>query len=496
MTSVEEIYKEMKQILFSIRTDIAVNPGTVTSDSVLSPVSYIMYKERVNLEFVFAMQALALIRELLLNQTALEEIANIRNITIDELKDVISDFLDKIGENYGVFRDPQTTATGFEFFGRIDPLTSNITIPSGTEVKTLDEKYYKTTADVTMFVTGSYYDPESNLYIIQAPIEASSDGIEGNTAIGTITSLITAIAGITSVFNKENVENGKDEESDLDFIDRLQAVLSGHNYGTKVGYKRMVLDNFSNVKDVYVAGPGDALMIRDQGFSGMLDLWILLDDDNKRTQVSQFVNAYNIKHGVYDGVLLDYNPTYSDGLIVDPTTVGVMNKDTTSGIFNSFAERSYVWFNQLPVPPGLSFTIEYEYDDQIEEIQNFVNLDDNAILGTIKDKAYAFRFTVLVRKAIRKNINIGATITVLSGFDANTVIADTQNNILNYINALKLGDPLAQSDIINVIEDTAGVNFVQLPLSTFNFVGSSGEVDLLEVKSNEYIRGLNIIIGV
>jgi phage-related baseplate assembly protein len=95
----------------------------------------------------------------------------------------------------------------------------------------------------------------------------------------------------------------------------------------------------------------------------------------------------------------------------------------------------------------------------------------------------------LVKMAIKKLVNISVTINILPGFDSAIVISNCQDNINNFVADLGLGDNLAQSDIVGILENTEGVDNVNLPLNLFNFSGEiSAEVDDLTVEKNEYIR--------
>jgi len=488
--SIESVYNDIKNKLLSIRTDIVVNPGSVISDSFITPTAYVLNKNRVLQDYVKALQSLFTIQILLNSEAALEEIASIELKTVDDVKIDLANFINKIGDNYKLSRFPAVATTGIVYMGRIDPPSQDITIPVGTQIQTLDNKVYKVTQEIIMETPGTdLYDAESNLYVVAVPVEAVESGINGNTVSGTVTQFINSISGLNYVFNKDNFTNGYDEETDDAFIERIKNKLSGNNFGTKNGYKSLILDNFRDVKDVLVVVAGDELMERDvSSYGGAVDIWVL--EETLTVQNTETVNEFNLYEGGQDGFIFSKQPIST--LISAPPTASV--EPDTGALAHSYADRTAVIFG---TSPSLPFEITYSYYPLIEEIQNFLQQDEYAILGNTIKKANAVEDMALVKKAIERLINVSATITTLPNFDINEVISNTTTNILNFITNLGLGDDLSQSDIVGVIENTAGVDSVEIPFDIFNFVEETvAQVNQLEVEANEYIRANDITINV
>lgn len=487
--SIESVYNDLKNKLLSIRKDIAVNPGSVTSDSFLTPPAYVLNKNRVLLDYVKGLQTLFTIQSLLNNEEALREIAEVELKTIDDVRNDLSNFIDKIGDNYRLSRFSAVSATGVVYMGRIDPPSQNITIPSGTQIRTLDNKIYKTTQEVIMTTPGTnLYDVESNLYVVAVPVKAEAEGSEGNTVSGTITEFINNISGLNYVFNKDNFTNGTDEETDTLFIQRIKTQLSGNNVGTINGYKRIILNNFRDVKDVIVVTAGDSLMERDvSSYGGFVDVWVL--EETLPTTVTGTITEFNISVGGQDGYIFEKQPFNS--LISSPANSLIV--EDIDALSHSYADRTSIVFSSLP---SLPFEVVYTYSALIQEIQEFLQQDEYAVLGNTVKRANAVEDMVLIKKAIRRNIDIVATITVLPNFNVNETISKTQDNILNYVSKLGLGEKLSQSDIIGVVENTTGVDSVNIPFDTFNFVEeTTAQVNELQIERNEYIRIENININ-
>lgn len=494
MATIVEIYNELKNNLLSVRRDLAVNPGSSISDSFLGPTSYVLYKNRVSLDYNKALQTLFTIQLLLANDSAIEVIANAELKTTDEVISDITDFIDKIADNYRLTRYPAVNANGFVSFGRIDPPSQNITIPAGTQIKTAENKQYTTTETVVMNTTDTdLYDAESNLYIVQVPVEANEAGIIGNTLSGTITQFINNIAGLNYVFNRDAFANGLDEENNDSLIERIKVRLSGNTFGTLDGYKNLILNNFRTVRDILVVSSGDPLMQRNSGLGGAVDIWVL--DESAPTVVVENGVSFNYKEGPYDAYIFNNQPLAE--VLISPNPF--YNVADTGELAHSYVQNAGVYFyppgSGGPVPP-LDFT--YSYYAIIPAIQEFLNLPENAILGNTIKKENAIESMALVKKAIEKPVNIAATITLSTGpnINATTVIAQCQTAIADYVANLLLGESLNQSDIIGILENVPGVNGAVTPINNFNFVGEIiAQVNILTVERNEYIRANSINVS-
>jgi hypothetical protein len=244
------------------------------------------------------------------------------------------------------------------------------------------------------------------------------------------------------------------------------------------------MDNFRTIKDVEVIPAGDSLMLRDNGSGGMIDIYVLTDDASTSV-TSSFGTTNTIDDGTgYRGVFLPLEPVDENVAITVPAT-GFLYKDTGE-LKGSYAEKSITYFTSAP---SGTFDVTYNYFSIIKQLQDFIKTSTYAILGNTIVQKNAVEDIALVKMAIKKLVNISVTINILPGFDSAIVISNCQDNINNFVADLGLGDNLAQSDIVGILENTEGVDNVNLPLNLFNFSGEiSAEVDDLTVEKNEYIR--------
>ena len=115
------------------------------------------------------------------------------------------------------------------------------------------------------------------------------------------------------------------------------------------------------------------------------------------------------------------------------------------------------------IPNGATVLISYEHDENftvtyltnliVSTTQNAVNLQKHATAD------------VVVKDAIPAALVIEATVVTKQGREPSAVDTDLRTNLTNFFGNLRLGDPVRQSDIIDVIEQTNGVSYVVVPLS-------------------------------
>lgn len=121
-------------------------------------------------------------------------------------EDMPSDLLTVAASDFGVDRKPSVKAKGeVTFTGQVGLL-----IPKDTQVRTVDGVYFKTIEDVILTVGTA-----------KTIVEAELGGISGNVATGEIDTVTGDLAGVLSVTNKKEFDNGVDVESDSSLLQRV-----------------------------------------------------------------------------------------------------------------------------------------------------------------------------------------------------------------------------------------------------------------------------------
>lgn len=142
------------------------------------------------------------------------------------------------------------SASGTVRFSTGGPLaTTAIIVPAGTVVRVPGtSQSYATQADATISVGSSYVD---------VLVAAETAGLAGNTTAGTVTELVSAVSGVTSVTNPAPFVNGRDAETDDERRIRFQGYIASLARGTKAaieyGAKTATVTDSAGTITEYVA---------------------------------------------------------------------------------------------------------------------------------------------------------------------------------------------------------------------------------------------------
>jgi len=115
------------------------------------------------------------------------------------------------------------------------------------------------------------------------------------------------------------------------------------------------------------------------------------------------------------------------------------------------------------IPNGATVLLSYEHDENFT-----VTYTTNLIVSLTQDAVDADKHAtadVVAKDALPVPLDIEATVITIQGREPSTVDTDLRTNLTNYFNNLRLGDPVRQSDIIDLIERTEGVSYVVVPLT-------------------------------
>jgi hypothetical protein len=476
------VYSRLRQAILEKRDDLATQVGSVIHDVFLTPVATELTKLENNRIFVSDMQSLQRISEILDDTAYLETVAASLNLTVAELRAVISTIIEGFATNYGLGRKAASYATGFVYVYTYDRPTSDLTVPVGTHFRAPDTGVdYVSTKDVTLLVASvdSYYDADLAAYALQVPVQAATAGTIGNVADGAITLKVSSIP-FSYVTNKIPITNAHDTETDQELITRIQTKLMGNNSATAVGYRNLILDN-TDINDCLVVGAGDPYMYRDNGYGGMVDIYIRGEALVEVTESHAATELISI--GGHKYLPVDKQPIRSVSNLTingdsvnteDITTYTAENTDFVT--VGSIYERTYVRHADLDIAAG-TISITYQYDSKPEEIQNWINDPSRKILGS----------NVLIKAAAKVPVKISFDIIVKPGYNKATVATSIQSTIFNAINLYYMGQKVEQSDIIALAYTVSGLDTIMLPMSVFNRKSESDTaVNIIEITAREY----------
>jgi uncharacterized phage protein gp47/JayE len=115
------------------------------------------------------------------------------------------------------------------------------------------------------------------------------------------------------------------------------------------------------------------------------------------------------------------------------------------------------------IPNGVEIEVVYDYGEILT-----ITYESNPLVQIAQDKVNVSRHVtadVLVKQVLETKIDLDISVVLETGTDTLTATSDIRTSLSNEFNKLKLGQGLAQSDIIRAIEEVNNVKSVVVPLT-------------------------------
>lgn len=476
---------KVRQRILANRKDISTLPGSVAGDLFVVPQALSDVQQFAVIYYDSASHSVIDLLALKANSTTLALLATALDVTVQDILTDISAQLDKLGANVGLERLQPTKSVGAALLGRVDLLTTDITVPVGTVARSSNGRTYTTTAAVTVLAAqaATYFNTELQLFVIEAPAEATLAGSAGNAPAGTLVALVTPVAGLPQVTNTSVFDGGRDLESDEDFgariLDRWQALGAV----TKAG----VVSNATEIGGVvstYLATPGNPLATRGVGTA---DLFI---KDVVPMEVTETFAAYNSPLFA-DGLRPSTQPVI--GIVSTSSGTPFLQRDFSTAISRSVRAQDAIRFSTAPTFP---VTVTYLVNKKVQDVQNIYadgTLSPLTYREPLTDLA-AIQTTLLVREAPVLSVDYTVSITVLPGFNKAQVIAVVRSNLAAYSSGLGLGQEVFEADLNEIVEQTTGVLRLTGEPSKFAPTNESGVRNSIKPAANQYVSLVNVNI--
>ena len=127
-----------------------------------------------------------------------------------------------------------------------------------------------------------------------------------------------------------------------------------------------------------------------------------------------------------------------------------------------------------------NFTVIYVINDLLQQLQKTVNTQRHVTAD------------VLVKQSINNEIDIETTIQLDQGATKDTTDPDVRTNVSTELNTKLVGQGTAQSDMINAIDSTDGVDFQVLPLARMGYADGSRKLRESVLSANVRLGTLDI----
>jgi uncharacterized phage protein gp47/JayE len=450
----EEIIERLQRSIQETDSEVDVTYGPV-KDIVIDPMSEELRLVNDNIYHVSRIQSL---------------------LNVDEMDEIE---LDNLAYNWLIVRKLGTYATGTIWFQSATSPGFDVEIPLNTVVATggdENEPVQFVTTEVKVFQSSykdSYYNAGEDVYELGVPIRAISIGSNGNVAAGNINILSSSVLSFTKVVNKEVTYGGSDKETNAQMAQRLSLALMGIEKASVQGLELWFEEN-EGIIDASVIDAQDPLMVREE--AGAVDVAIIGTDFREAQQIT----IYNGLEIVFDNQpvksvvsVIGTNGEYKEGV------EWVFVEDTTSVYARSVRAISKLEWRAIDTLPdmGENLTITYQYDKKVIDMQQLIEEDDNRFLAD-----------VLVKSADKVNIEMALRIKAYSGFNQSNVRDAVEAALYSFVNTLKLGDDVEQSDLVFEARKVAGVDNVEIPFIQLKIDGEGSGTSDISIRKDQYAR--------
>lgn len=366
--------------------------------------------------------------------------------------------------NGGVTRLGNSAASGAVLILTRTDTTGVLVVPAGTTYGRSDNpslQYVQTSAVTFLVGEATKGDPSAG-YV---PVQCAQLGVTGNCPTGTIDTILSGPAGLTSVFQAVTLGGGQARESDEAFRLRallyLQSYMNG-NQQAALRYLALTYQSTGGVRARHAAIYFEPLTL-----PGYVEL--VVDDGSAfagQTRAGTAVTG-TIDNGQRQ-ILLE-GPIADDNL---PVTALTVNGSAPSSVYWSLLqEGGEFWFDAGSVSNGDTFAINSYtvYTGFIAELQA-------VILGTFPSPLTGFGWAaagcrVRVMPPTQNLVRFSLNIVVVSGADPVSVGVSCETVITEYCQGLAPGKPFLLMDAYAALRSSVP----DLVNATFNALNTSGQ---------------------
>lgn len=395
--------------------------------------------------------------------------------------------LEEFVANERIFRlpgSPSSVMVTFYKHGRPNsPCTVRANHPVGTmaDEETGRSITFVTSAAVTLPAepqASAFWNPVTRRY--EVSVMATSTEVGEITKVGPnrITRSIRPLTGFDGVTNTQRAWGGRGQETAVELVARYLVSLMGTVPATVSGIAKTILTEHRDVLDHLVVFGGDPQLTRASSDAGAVDVHIL-------GNVDAVVREQGIYLGVGQKIYLKSSPlneivsvTNGDGSETYLSDTDFYQGTDAPGLAGSVRARDFIVFrHDAIVKPNVGDPVQITYTR-------------NALIPALqtawRDRAKEVPGRDLLFRAARQvNIVFSADLYVESGFNPVSVQNLVTRRLIDYLNGLKLGQPVEASDLHREARRITGVD--NLIITALHVDGGAGTADI-PIAASEYAR--------
>jgi uncharacterized phage protein gp47/JayE len=384
----------------------------------------------------------------------------------------------------GTIRRVQASrAVGAVVFSRATNPATTVTIPSGTVVRTADGIAFRTTIQGQISGTSAEQIAGHGVGRDSSPVSVTADvaGAAGNVATATIVKFGSKIPGVDSVTNLAPTTQGRDKESDDDFVARIKAFVATLSKGTVEALEFFALGVEDAGKQVVFSH-----VFEDPIDLGKVTLYV--DDGAGTASATTPVVAENLCFGLAgppansavggeEFLFSDRKPLrFESAITLSSSTRGAL----TLGTHYFVNPASGLFFFSPALVNGEVITASYTYyTGLIAAVQKVI--DGDAADRTNFPGVKAAGTLVQVKAPTVIAFNVAAVLLVAEGTDQATAVAAGELAVLDYVNNLGISGDVVRNEIIERLMGVEGVTDVSLTLPAANVAVLDQEIPRITI---------------
>lgn len=399
-----------------------------------------------------------------------------RPYTAEEVYTYITEDIHAAAKDHHVTPLGESYARGMVrfYFSTNDP----VTIASGTRiVYPRGNVVFRTTQAITEDTPIQIV--ANRKYEMPVTVQCVTSGPDGNLRDGKYFELENgSLANLTSITNTTSFKGGYNAETNQHLLTRLKSAKAGGQIPQRGGYENFAY-SYENVRDVLIRMPEDD----DSLLPGEVEIFVLVDDEEiqRETRVMGTGTIRPLRKQPSVRVL---SITDEDG---NAYTLGAdFAEDKDTGIYARSIQGGdrFAWIDTGDKPTnGKLITIKHTVNKTVRQMQEALN----------NGGAYDVAGNAIIKESPRVHVYIGISNLVLeNGFE----LEEVKNNIWNDLNdffagskdfTMEMGQTIAASEVVDVIQESDGVDYFDIPLTKFYGVleGENAEESVATVITTE-----------
>ena len=371
------------------------------------------------------------LKTILTNDEFKENLKSALNLTDDDYWSLVKSDLDNIGYNYGIKRKGASYSRGVVELTFSAP--DSVFIQEGTIFTSISGYKFSAVKDYNI----TPVEVGNGLYKGSIVVQSQTVGANVNIPAGFIRNCDSYIPNLVSIRNPYSFYNGRDEENNLDYLERIYNVVYYNSLGSKQWLLNFVLAK-DYIIDASILTPFDPNFKRRYG----ADIWVVDTEED--------IQTFEIDD---DSVIVDYPPvvSYNASLV------------ESSPENNVYARSIYDRVSLSRI--NSKGKITYSTDLCIYNLQGEILNPDYYFFGPERQ--------VIVRKALSAEIFIHVDVYPVYGADSEQIKNDIKSDLQlffsggqlsygKYVRRKEIGKALDVSDILQVIIDNPSVDRVNL----------------------------------